>query len=306
MAYLGGVALLHLAYGSLDVPTVAAAMQAEPAAWVAIAVMTSGLLLKTALFPLHFWLPPARERPGTGQRSPLGVGRQSRFLPDPAPLVRPVRRAADTVDGHAARSARFGRGDRGALGGRTRASRLKLLAAYSTVAQLGYLFVGLAMLTSITDSVLRDALLGGLVLLALTHGFAKAGLFLAIGIVQQRSGHDRIADLDGTAQRLPATTFAIALAEALIGLPPAAFLGKWELMSAALALGQWVLVMAIGSLMAAGYFVRILDTFPVLAPTRPPRSGSPRGMAGAAARLHRNRGARLGSAWLWPLLGGGQ
>ena len=41
-------------------------------------------------------------------------------------------------------------------------------------------------------------------MLALTHGFAKTGLFLAIGIIQQRSGHDNIRELDGTAQRLPA------------------------------------------------------------------------------------------------------
>jgi len=108
----------------------------------------------------------------------------------------------------------------------------------------------------------RDAAVGGLVILALTHGFAKAGLFLAIGIIQQRSGHDNIRELDGTAQRLPATTFAIALGGvALIGLPPSgAFLGKWQLIAASFATGQWlwILVTIAGSLLAAAYIFRVL------------------------------------------------
>ena len=78
-----------------------------------------------------------------------------------------------------------------------------------------------------------------LLLVLFLFGFAKAGLFLAIGIIQQRCGHDRIRELDGTAQRLPATTFAIALGGvALIGLPPSgAFLGKWQLIGGAFATG---------------------------------------------------------------------
>jgi formate hydrogenlyase subunit 3/multisubunit Na+/H+ antiporter MnhD subunit len=99
-------------------------------------------------------------------------------------------------------------------------------------------------------------------MLALTHGFAKAGLFLAIGVIQQRSGHDTIRELDGTAQHLPATTFAIALAGvALIGLPPSgAFLGKWQLFTGAVATGQWLwlAVTALGSLLAAAYVFRVL------------------------------------------------
>ena len=87
-------------------------------------------------------------------------------------------------------------------------------------------------------------------------------MFLAIGIIQQRSGHDRIRDLDGTAQRLPATTFAIALGGvALIGLPPSgAFLGKWQLLAGSFATGQWlwILVTMAGSLLAAAYMFRVL------------------------------------------------
>ena len=126
-------------------------------------------------------------------------------------------------------------------------------------------------------------------------------------MVQQRSGHDRIAELDGTAQRLPATTFAIALAGvALIGLPPSgAFLGKWYLLDGAISLGQWVwvVVMGIGSLLAAAYVFRVLGhAFGRCAyPSRPVNFGSeewPALLLGAAATLLLG----LGSAWLWPFL----
>lgn len=88
---------------------------------------------------------------------------------------------------------------------------------------------------------------------------ALNALFLAAGVIQQRAGHDRIAELGGTARTLPVTTFALALAGiALIGLPPSGtFLAKWQLLSTAFATGQWlwVPVVGAGSLLAAGLCV---------------------------------------------------
>ncbi len=57
MFYLVGAALLYGAYGTLDIALLAQRVHANPATIVAIAIMTSGLLAKTALFPLHLWLP---------------------------------------------------------------------------------------------------------------------------------------------------------------------------------------------------------------------------------------------------------
>ena len=57
--YLLGVAILYVNYGVLDLWQLSELIQAEPANWAAMALMTIGLLLKTALVPLHFWLPPA-------------------------------------------------------------------------------------------------------------------------------------------------------------------------------------------------------------------------------------------------------
>lgn len=262
MLFLAGVALIYAGYGTLDLAALAQRATPGPVTWTALTLMTAGLLFKTALFPLHFWLPPAHAS------APAPVSAVLSALVVKAAFYLVLRLWLDVFDsvvtGHAATLL-------GILGAAAvlwgswqalRAERLKLLAAYSTVAQLGYLFLFFPWLQLLPSGPERDAAIGGLVILALTHGFAKAGLFLAIGVVQQRGGHDRIRELDGTAQRLPATTFAIALAGiALIGLPPSgAFLGKWQLIAGAFAAGQWpwVLVTAIGSLLAAAYVFRIL------------------------------------------------
>ena len=262
MAYLAGVALIYTAYGTLDLSAVAGVIRAEPAAWAAMALMTAGLLLKTALFPLHFWLPPAHAN------APAPVSAALSALVVKAAFYLVLRLWLDlfapvTTTGAAGLLGLLGAaavlwGSWQAL----RAERLKLMAAYSTVAQVGYLFLFFPLLAGVPEGPARDAAFGGAVLLALTHGLAKGALFLAAGVVQQLAGHDCIRDLDGTAQGLPVTTFAVALAGiALIGLPPSgAFIGKWELISGAIAAGQWfwVPVVLAGSLLAGAYVFRVI------------------------------------------------
>ena len=61
--YLGGAALLYGAYGTLDVVLLSHAVRPDAPTLVAAALMTVGLLAKTALVPLHLWLPPAHAAP---------------------------------------------------------------------------------------------------------------------------------------------------------------------------------------------------------------------------------------------------
>jgi multicomponent Na+:H+ antiporter subunit D len=262
MMFLAGVSLIYAGYGTLDMVMLARTVQTGPLTGTALVLMTGGLLLKSALFPLHFWLPPAHAS------APAPVSAVLSALVVKAAFYLVLRLWLDVFAGAVTPAAADLLGLLGAgavLWGSwraLRAERLKLLAAYSTVAQLGYLFMFFPLLQTLPPGAARDLAIGGVILLALTHGFAKAGLFLAIGIIQQRSGHDTIRELDGTAQRLPATTFAIALGGmALIGLPPSgAFLGKWQLLAGAIATGQWlwVAVTAAGSLLAAAYTFRVL------------------------------------------------
>jgi formate hydrogenlyase subunit 3/multisubunit Na+/H+ antiporter MnhD subunit len=309
MMFLAGVSLIYAGYGTLDLATLAGAVEPGPVAWTALALMTAGLLLKTALFPLHFWLPPAHAS------APAPVSAVLSALVVKVAFYVIVRLWLDVFPDVVTPAAARLLGVMGAaaiLWGSWRAlrtERLKLLAAYSTVAQLGYLFLFFPVLLALPPGPVHDAALGGLVILALTHGFAKSGLFLAIGIIQQRSGHDRIDKLDGTAQRLPATTFAIALGGvALIGLPPSgAFLGKWQLLAGSFASGQWlwILVTLAGSLLAAAYMFRVLghafghQPYPRL-PVTVAREEWPALVLTGTAVI----GLGLAGAPVWQLLGG--
>jgi len=258
--YLLGATLIYGAYGELDITLLSQKVRPEPAVWVATGLMTAGLLAKTALFPLHLWLPPAHAgapAPASAMLSALVV-KASFFL-----VVRlwlnlipwPMS-AAPTQILAALGAAAILFGSVLAL----RQERLKLLIAYSTVAQIGYLFLMLP-LASGAHSWAVAAWTGG-VLQAVSHAFAKAAMFLAAGLVAETIGHDRISGLHGIGRLLPMTVFAFGLGGlSLMGLPPSGgFAAKWLLLSAAVESGQWqwAAVMLMGGLLAGGYVFRVL------------------------------------------------
>jgi len=307
LAYLAGVAILYAAFGTLDMQALSGKISVDPASEAALTLMTAGLLLKAALFPLHFWLPAAHSS------APAPVSAALSALVVKAGFYLVLRLWTEVFPEAISHQGAYLIGILGSgavLWGSwqaLRAERLKLLAAYSTVAQLGYLFIGLALLVTTPPGAAHNIILGAIMIMAITHGFAKSALFLAAGVILQQAGHDRIKDLDGTSQRLPATTFAIALAGvALIGLPPSgAFLGKWHLLSASMEQGQWllVIVMSIGSLLAAAYIFRVLghafgNTAFASRKVNQPLEEWPALALGIFATLILG----FGSAWLWPLL----
>ncbi len=256
--YLLGVVLLYGAYGTLDIPLLAVRVHPEPVTWAAAALMTSGLLAKTALFPLHLWLPPAHAGAPAAASAVLSglVIKGSWFLA--VRLWLDVFAGVVTVPSAQTLAAL---GAAAILVGNVvalRQARLKLLIAYSTVAQIGYLFLMFPLAAGLNAAQLDSAAaVNGGMLQAISHATAKAAMFMAAGLVYTTLGHDRVADLRGVARALPITVVAFALGGAsLIGLPPSGrFLAKWLLISAAITTAQWwwALVMLVGGLLTSAY-----------------------------------------------------
>lgn len=256
LLYLMGVALLYGAYGTLALSELATLRAPTPAVWLAAALMSAGLLLKTALFPLHFWLPAAHG----GAHSPVSallsglVIKASFYL-----LLRLWLDVFPAAPFHATQLL-------GLLGGAAivygsimalRARRLKMLVAWSTVAQIGYLFLLFPLMLG--DAV--DAYRGG-VYQTLAHALAKAAMFLAAGCIAYTMGTDQIEQLGGATAQRPISVFAFALAGvSIMGLPPSGgFIAKWLLMQSAVTGGQWwwAAVIVAGGLLSAGYVFRVL------------------------------------------------
>ena len=132
---------------------------------------------------------------------------------------------------------------------------VKRMLAYSSVAQIGYILmgVGLATKTGLTASLLH----------LFNHALMKAGLFMAMGCFFYRIASVRLDDLRGVGHRMPWTFAAFVLGGlSLIGVPlTVGFVSKWYLVLASLEQGLWPLaaVILFGSLLAIVYVWRVVE-----------------------------------------------
>lgn len=257
--YLLGFSLLYGLHGTADLNTLSKAVSGAPVEQFAGTIMLLGLALKTALFPLHFWLPPAHSSAPT----PVSAALSALVVKGTYYLI--LRLWFELFGEILSPWIAMGFGALGAAAilvgsvAAMRQTRIKLLVAYGTVSQLGYLFL-----------VFPLASLGGgkgvwvgAVYFAVSHALAKSAMFLAAGNIIHAAGHDRIADLRGVARVVPVTFFAFGLAGInAIGLPPSGgFMAKWLMMSVAVEQGRWiwVVVLLVGGLLSAAYVVKILN-----------------------------------------------
>jgi len=258
--YLLGTVLIYGAYGTLDIAMLSGRVHPEPVAWIAASLMTMGLLAKTALFPLHLWLPPAHAgapAPGSAVLSALVVKGSffliARLWFDAMPGLMNVA-SGQILGTLGAGAVLFG----SILA--LRQQRLKLLIAYSTIAQIGYLFF-IFPLTAGNEPWDSVAWTGGWLQL-FSHAFAKASMFMAAGLIAETLGHDRIAEFGGINRVIPITVIAFGLAGlSLMGVPPSGgFVAKWLLLLATVMEGQWwwAVVMLVGGLLAGGYVFMVL------------------------------------------------
>ncbi|MQA91468.1 MAG: oxidoreductase [Gemmatimonas sp.] len=267
MFYLLGVGHLYAVAGTLDIPSLAGTLEAEAASYSAAALITVALLFKSALFPLHFWLPRAH----SAAPSQVSALLSSLVVTSAAYLfLRLWTTVFVSVAVPVVGQIIGGLGACAIVWGSLQAlrqQRLKVMIAYSTVAQMGYLFLVVPLVTSALSTPGGGALWGetawsGGVYHAIAHALAKAALFLSAGVIVGAIGTDKIVGISGIARQLPVATYAFGIASmSLIGLPPSGgFVAKWMLLTAAFKSGQWwwAIAIAAGGLLTAGYVFLVL------------------------------------------------
>jgi multicomponent Na+:H+ antiporter subunit D len=259
--YLLGVGFLYFSTGSLnmaDVATLLPELADDPAILGSMGLIVLGLALKMALFPLHVWLPDAHSY------SPPGVAALLAAVQVKAGAYALIRILFD-VYGPAYTGAQLPVstalvwfGAAGIVVGSVLAIQqpdIKRLLAYSTVAQLGYIGLGIGLATPL-------ALVGAL-LHVLNHAVMKSGLFLVAGGILERTGIKEIRRFAGLGKRMPWTMAGFAIAAlSMVGIPPTAgFFSKFYLVVATVEVGSWLLAVVIvgSSALTAVYFLRLFE-----------------------------------------------
>ena len=261
--YVIGVGLLYLLTGSLNMVDIAARLgpawaENSRAVVAALAFVTVGISLKLALFPLHVWLPNAYAYApswvttflsATATKvaiyllvrfyfSIFGVAIDFRALPV-TEIIIALSVAAMFVASFIA----------------VFETNLKRMLAFSSVAQIGYITLGIGLAN-------QAGLTGGLVHVV-NHALMKAALFLAAGAIFYRVGTVQLKELVGIGRKMPLTMAAFTIAGlGLVGTPgTSGFVSKWYLALGALDKGWWVLVFLIvgSSLIALVYVGRVLE-----------------------------------------------
>jgi len=234
---------------------------------VLFVLFIAGLGVKAALVPLHGWLPSAMVAPApvSALLHAVAVVKAGAFgivrvLYDVYGMERVVELDLATPLAVVA-AITIVYGSLQAL----RQTNLKRRLAYSTVSQVSYIVMGVAIGAPL-------ATVGGLVHLV-HQGLMKVTLFFCAGAFAERLRAETIADMDGIGSRMPlvATAFSIA-ALGMIGIPPVAgFVTKWYLGLGGLETGAgWVIVVLIASsLLNAAYFLPILYRMWYSAPDSP-------------------------------------
>ena len=256
-----GIGFLYIMTGTLNLADLAERLpevRDTSTVRAALAFIVVGMGLKLALLPLHLWLPNAYTYApsfvtvflaGTATKVALYVMLRfvfSVFAPDWSFVVLPLSTVLMIL------------GVAGMFAGSWVAMfqpNIKRMLAYSSVAQVGYMVLGVSLVSivGLTAAFLH----------LFNHALMKTALFMAVGTVIYQVGSGHLKDFRGLGRTMPWTLSAFALAGlSIIGVPlTAGFVSKWYLIQAALDQGQWFLVVLIlmTSLMAIIYIWRVIE-----------------------------------------------
>lgn len=259
--YVIGVGFLYSMTGTLnlaDMATRLAGIENSRPVLAALAFLTVGISLKLALFPLHVWLPNAYA---------YAPSVATAFLSATATKVAVylLLRYFFTVFGASvifadlpvteiflllSLAAMFGASIVAVF-----QENIKRMLAYSSVAQIGYITLGIAIAN-------QSGLTGGIVHL-FNHALIKGALFMAIGAVFYQIGSVRFSDLAGIGKKMPITMGAFVVAGlSIIGVPgTVGFVSKWYLGLGAFEQGWWwlALLLVASSLISVVYIGRVVE-----------------------------------------------
>jgi len=259
--YLLGVGFIYFSTGTRNMADAAQrlpALYGSPTVMAAVALIMVGMGIKMALFPLHVWLPDAHSYAPPVVAAILAAIQievaayvvvrfmltvfQPQYFIDILPVT--------TIIGWAAAA--------GIIFGSVMAiaqKDFKRMLAYSTVAQVAYIGIGIGLANPL-------GLIGAL-LHILNHAFMKSLLFLVAGGIRYQTGLHAIPQFAGLGRKMPLMMSAFTVAAlSMVGIPPTAgFFSKWYLVLGGIEPGNWVFVAVIlaSSLLTAVYFFRMIE-----------------------------------------------
>jgi proton-translocating NADH-quinone oxidoreductase chain N len=237
-----GFVLIYAQTGTFDIT----AMRGAAIPGIAVLLILMGMFSKSATVPLHTWLPDAGVAPTTvtallhaAVLVKIGVYAYARLFSYAFKLPEGWQQAIPIIVVFSSLVA---------AGAAAVENDLKRILAYSTVSQIGYIFLGFAVMNPMGVS--------GSLLFILMHGLAKAGLFLCAGIVIHATKQRDIRQMGGMIKTMPWTAAAfIFCAFSVIGIPPfGGFFSKFMVIMATVQSGRvWVA--------AAALFAAVLTMF---------------------------------------------
>jgi multicomponent Na+:H+ antiporter subunit D len=254
------VGFIYFSTGSLNMADIAGLLPelgASPTIAGALGLIVTGLAVKMALFPFHVWLPDAHSYATPAVAALLAAVQVKAAAYALIRILFDVFGPAYVGDLHVTTMLAWF-GGAGIVVGSVmafRAKDIKRLLAYSTVAQLGFIGLGIGLANPL-------ALVGAL-FHVLNHAVMKSCLFLVAGGVLAQTGIKEISRYAGMWRRMPWTMAGFGIAAlSMIGIPPTAgFFSKWNLFLGSLDANEWVLafIIAGSSLLTLLYFLKLFE-----------------------------------------------
>lgn len=251
LAMLLGFLAIFQQTGSFDLSVIKSVVGIKGISNIAVILIMAGILSKSATLPFHTWLPDAGVAPSpvtallhAAVLVKIGVYFYARIFIVNIPLDAFWHTAIPVIAGLSAIIS---------AGAALVDTDIKRIIAYSTVSQIGFIFLGLA--------IGNEVAVAGALLYILMHGLAKAGLFLCAGIVEQNTHVKDITKLGGLIKTMPVTAIAFLFcALSVMGIPPfGGFFGKYMIFMGTLSAGKiWIALMfLVGAVMTILYLLRV-------------------------------------------------